>query len=249
MSIYRIARRENPYVQIDHRVLEDERLSWRAKGLLAYLLSKPVDWQIVSEDLLKKSTDGRESIQSAMRELRDCGYATLEVMKEGTLLRGKKWHVHENGFCRQTGKPTVGESTPSNKDPDSNKEKTTKKESVRSAVMIPNELDCPEFLEAWERWRLFRKEIKKPHTFDAMRLQLKDLEAWGKVAAVISINESIKARWTGLFAPKNGIPVAIPKKVEYRSAGSIPEPDFDALPSGPLDRKSVSGQALSQGKK
>lgn len=42
MSIVRINKRDNPYVQIDHRVLEDTRLSWKAKGLLAYLLSKGI---------------------------------------------------------------------------------------------------------------------------------------------------------------------------------------------------------------
>lgn len=74
MPILRIKKRDHPFVQIDKRAIEDEGLSWKAKGLLCYLLSKPDDWKIYINELKKHSTDGRDATRSALNELMECGY-------------------------------------------------------------------------------------------------------------------------------------------------------------------------------
>jgi len=127
--IIRIQKRDNPFVQIDKRPLEDERLSWKAKGLLAHLLCKPDTWEISVADLVSRSKDGREAVQSALRELKQLGYATLESKRgEGGRLLGKTWVIYElptdgkPGFRsttderenRLTGKPSNGKSATSN---------------------------------------------------------------------------------------------------------------------------------------
>ncbi len=43
-TIVRVNKRSNPYVVIDKTALNDDRLSWKAKGVLCYLLSLPDDW-------------------------------------------------------------------------------------------------------------------------------------------------------------------------------------------------------------
>lgn len=67
-------RKNRNYTTINNTVLEDDRLSWRAKGIAAYLLSKPDDWQINHEHLLQHGTEGRDAVLSAMKELESCGY-------------------------------------------------------------------------------------------------------------------------------------------------------------------------------
>lgn len=74
MSIIRTVKRETPFVQIDKSCLEDTSLSWKAKGLLAYLLSRPDDWKVYIEDLKSRSTDGRDSIYSGLKELTEAKY-------------------------------------------------------------------------------------------------------------------------------------------------------------------------------
>ena len=54
--------------------LNDERLSWKARGLLAYLLSKPDSWAVVVADLVKRSPDGRASVLTGLVELEKLGY-------------------------------------------------------------------------------------------------------------------------------------------------------------------------------
>lgn len=74
-TIIRIAKnKENPYAQIARSAVQDETLSWKATGLLTYLLSLPDDWQIYLADLIKRKKDGMGGTRSALKELRKAGY-------------------------------------------------------------------------------------------------------------------------------------------------------------------------------
>lgn len=65
-------------VQIDRAMLEDPRLSWSAKGLMAYLVSTNVTVLDVKEMRRACAMKGEsEMIQSAVEELVKCGYASL----------------------------------------------------------------------------------------------------------------------------------------------------------------------------
>lgn len=94
--IIKIQRHSKNFVIIDKRPLEDVRLTWKAKGLLAYLLTKPHNWVVMRSDLVERSKNGRRAFQSAMKELKLYGYATLSIVRdEGGNIRGKEWIIHE----------------------------------------------------------------------------------------------------------------------------------------------------------
>lgn len=63
--------KDNPYVMINKTFLENPALTWKAKGLLTYLLSKPDNWIVILEHLYKQSPDGERAVRSGMNELRD----------------------------------------------------------------------------------------------------------------------------------------------------------------------------------
>ena len=73
--------RQNPYVMIRNALFEDPAMSWKAKGLLGYILSRPDDWQIHVRDLAHRSTDGRDSVYAALRELKTRGYIQETVQR------------------------------------------------------------------------------------------------------------------------------------------------------------------------
>jgi hypothetical protein len=57
--------------------LNDNRLSWEAKGMLAYLISKPDNWVIMVNHLVKESPKAKkEKVLVILRELEDLGYIT-----------------------------------------------------------------------------------------------------------------------------------------------------------------------------
>lgn len=149
MSIIHISKRENPYVQIDKRALEDNRLSWRAKGILAYLLSKPSGWKVNVKDIWNNGAEGRNAVQDCLVELQKIGYAELKtVTGEHGKLMGSQWIITEEpkgGFSEATDKPKTGKPTNrksgsrvySNNEEDSNNELTTTKEKIDVAVFDP----------------------------------------------------------------------------------------------------------------
>ena len=88
--------KNNPYVMLNKSFLNDRNLSFKAKGLLAYLLSKPDDWIVYEGELAKASADGRHSVRAAIKELIEFGYMERERTRdEKGLLRQMECNVHE----------------------------------------------------------------------------------------------------------------------------------------------------------
>ncbi|WP_289760532.1 hypothetical protein [Lactobacillus taiwanensis] len=76
MAIIRQKRKER-FSIIDNRIIEDKRLSWGARGLLEYMLSKPDDWKFHMSELITHSNkDGRDKTYGFMDELKEYGYVT-----------------------------------------------------------------------------------------------------------------------------------------------------------------------------
>ena len=58
-------------------IMQEEGLSFKARGIMAYLLSLPDDWVLHMSELEKRSRkDGREKIASGIKELIEFGYIT-----------------------------------------------------------------------------------------------------------------------------------------------------------------------------
>lgn len=73
MAIHRI-RKERDYLIIDNAILRDPKLSLKAKGLLAFMLSRPDDWSFSIKGLSKFCRDGPDAVRSAVAELEKRGY-------------------------------------------------------------------------------------------------------------------------------------------------------------------------------
>lgn len=92
----RSSKRHN-YSIIDNTCLRDPNLSWKAKGLFAYLLSLPDDWQIYQKDLVNRATDGDTSLRSGIIELEKAGYLRRERQRnEFGQVKGMVYHIIEN---------------------------------------------------------------------------------------------------------------------------------------------------------
>ena len=84
--IIRAKRRQN-FTIINNAVLTDSRLSFRAKGVLAFVLAKPDDWAISERSLAQEGPDGRSAVASALGELEAAGYLQRRRVRnaDGTL--------------------------------------------------------------------------------------------------------------------------------------------------------------------
>lgn len=80
-----ILRREvsdSPFTIIPKTLMDDPRLSWKAKGILAYLLGKKCNWIVRISDLCNHSNDGESAIRAGILELRTLHYAHLAPCRE-----------------------------------------------------------------------------------------------------------------------------------------------------------------------
>jgi len=69
---------KSDFTQISNAILLDERLSFKARGILALLLSRPTDWRIYLGEISERSSkDGKKAVQSGFKELVNLGYLTL----------------------------------------------------------------------------------------------------------------------------------------------------------------------------
>ncbi len=69
------------FALVDVGILNDRRLSWRAKGVLIYLSSK-VDGEekVTYDSLLDASSEGEETLLAIFQELIQAGYALPDIV-------------------------------------------------------------------------------------------------------------------------------------------------------------------------
>ncbi len=94
----------NNFTLIHNEPVQDPGLSWKAKGLLVYLMSLPDDWKVSITDLCNRSTDGRSATTAAMDELIQAGYAKKVEFREGGKFSGIDYVVssvrlQDEPFC------------------------------------------------------------------------------------------------------------------------------------------------------
>lgn len=81
------------YAKISNKLLQNNKLSLKARGLMAYILSLPDSWEIHVEHLHNEASehDGRTAVQGAMAELRALGYLHLEPKRADGKICGSHW--------------------------------------------------------------------------------------------------------------------------------------------------------------
>ena len=104
MPTYRNQRKET-YVNIDKVLINDPNLSYKAKGILIYILSKPNDWITREHDIVFHATDGRDGIRSGLKELLDKGYMTKEQKREDGKFSDVVYNVFETSSMSMSPPP------------------------------------------------------------------------------------------------------------------------------------------------
>lgn len=79
-NIVRVKKDERYFVA-SNVPFNDSRLSWEARGVMGYLLSKPNEWQVRMTDLVNQGPAGLKVIRRVLAELRQYGYMSRECIK------------------------------------------------------------------------------------------------------------------------------------------------------------------------
>lgn len=149
---------DRDYTVLTNKVLRDRRLSWGARGLLAYLLHLPANFELNLTYLAKQSPDKRHATCARIKELQDLGYVAIErARNQAGCYTHTVWTVTDTPTpLPQSENPTVDYPTAEN--PNAGNQPlisttdqqelngtttTAPKPSQRDAVVVGEELDFP----------------------------------------------------------------------------------------------------------
>ena len=168
---------DGPYTVIGNAAAQDSSLSWKAKGLLIYLLSLPKDWNIRLSELARHATDGIDSTRKAMDELLNAGY-----IQRGARIRKPDGKLGDYVYLvtgvrddlPELEKPTLEKPTQENPTLQ-NKEITKETKNKRNTEYITH------FESWWDDWKA--KATRKPGR------KAKAFENFKKLLAKFSVAE------------------------------------------------------------
>ena len=74
---------DNYYVKIPNDLVNDNTISWKAKGLFCHMASKPDYWNFTVRSLASQFPDGKSAIFAALDELKERGWITYTKRANG----------------------------------------------------------------------------------------------------------------------------------------------------------------------
>jgi hypothetical protein len=91
--------REHPYFRVRRSMAQDKNLSFEARGLLLYLLSKSDDWTALNSDLLEAGKIGMHVLKRVLRELQSAGYLSRKRIRlpDGTFIWERIYYEASDG--------------------------------------------------------------------------------------------------------------------------------------------------------
>ena len=210
-----IKKKEN-FTTVHNNLILDKNISWKAKGLLLYMLSRPTGWKYKSIEIAKNSTDGRDSVRNGLKELVENRYISRQKNSDGSLTYYIFEDNQQNNITDYLEKPKT--ENPSLKKPETENPKLEnpkldnpslykRKNTTKERIIVIKEYiyNSERFLETYDDFKKMRKMIKKPMTERAEKLLLKKLEEMtngNEEAAIKILEQSILYNWQGIFELK-----------------------------------------------
>ena len=104
----------DPFARIDKIPINDPNISYKAKGILIYILSKPDGWQMNIKDLDNHASDGEKAIRSGLAELENTKYVRRYKVIDSKTKRIRKWlyQFHERPYVGEIAEIQIIEIDP-----------------------------------------------------------------------------------------------------------------------------------------
>lgn len=209
-------RKERDYTVVNNTYIKDTRLSWQSKGVMTYLLSLPEDWVIHMEEIQQHASNGRDSLRSAIRELKQYGYLEQHQEKKNGRFSSCVYKIIENPMTDKQQTETTDTENPSTGNPsaenptllNTNKQRTdkpsTKKQSPKKTEKQPTDFSVyskqfyDKYLANYERLHQ-RGLVANPTPAINYRIISKQLqrafEIYGYEQVVNAVDSSFNDSW------------------------------------------------------
>lgn len=189
---------------IPNDLLNNPEVSLRAKGLFAFIQSKPDGWEFSADRISNQTKEGLQAVISALKELEKSGYLLRERIQNELGHWGVNYILREIPAIENPtiGNPTIG--IPGIGKPANNikKESSKKEEEKKKEIFRLTYSSNPLRNDLFEKWIKYKKEKKSTYTPSGINQLLKDWEDVPTEDLAKAINLSISNNWQGLFPPK-----------------------------------------------
>ncbi|MEB7782262.1 DnaD domain protein [Mammaliicoccus sciuri] len=190
MATFRVYKESGNFVTVHKEFIHDDTISWKAKGILLYLLSRPDDWQVYETELVKHTSDGLSSLKSGIKELEEIGYIRRTRKRDDKgRLKEYEYSVFEhpthmrlsNVGKSNVGKTYVGESNTTNNNSTNNdltNNNNTKNDS--SSKQSP-----------FDFYQANGFGVLKPYIADQISAWIDDFEEYGNEIVIAAMKEGV----------------------------------------------------------
>ena len=162
---------ENQFTQIHNAWIRDSSITYKAKGLLTYLLSHEIGYTITIGQIIRESGDGKQSVRSALEELIKAGYLETKRTTDARGYNAGLAYFIKDPKNPKSDNPTLDKPTLDNQ---TALENNLIKKTIKQEKLSDNAFD--------EFWTLYPKRVAKA---DA-------LKAWNKAIKRKSPDELLK---------------------------------------------------------
>lgn len=196
--------RKSNFTVIDNTVLQDTELTFKAKGLFAYLWSQSDEWNFYETEVVKHSKDGISSLRSGIHELEERGYLQRKRIRVKGKLKDSMWILSETPNLENLSLENLNleNSTLIN----TNSNNTNLNKDNRSSDKSSDRVSEKQLEEDFEKlWKLYPKKSGKPKAFSAYKRAIKKGVTNKKIqTGIVKYLTQIKVQGTTKEYIKNG---------------------------------------------
>ena len=149
---------DDHFTQIPNDWLRDNRLTFKARGVLALIMSHRQGWSLSIATIAHSNQEGKDAIRSAVKELEDCGYLLRSQENDGGRFGESIWTTQDPADLPMTENPMTDNPTP--------KKNIIKEEQVKELNAHADKL-FEEF------WTSYPRKLDKAKAFRAFKSALK----------------------------------------------------------------------------
>ena len=214
-----IKKTEN-FTMVHNNLIFDESISWKAKGILLYMLSRPSNWRYNAKEIAKNSKDGLDSVYSGLKELVKERYVSRKKNADGTINYYIFEDKSENNIRDYQDKEEIEEKEKEEKEPDTENPNLDNPNQENPNLDFPhhnnidntnieyNNIDSiylyksKEFEKAFSDFKIMRVDKKEPLSKpaeDLILMKLYRLAGDNEQLAIEILNKSTINSWKDIF--------------------------------------------------
>ncbi|WP_251868147.1 hypothetical protein [Enterococcus malodoratus] len=165
----------NNYSIIHNEILRRSDISWKAKGIMCYVLSLPDDWVIYLEELIEHATDKKASFRSGWNELIEKGYVSrFPIRNEAGKIVEWRTEIRENVDMKASS-PLTDFQEVENQEVENQEVENRKLLSTYSFTNNLSVQSTKEYIDRFELlWERYPKKTQKKKAIEQFKKKIKN---------------------------------------------------------------------------